>query len=169
MEITLGKYSYGTIHRRGNGNKVIIGAFTSIAENVIFAGGISHNPALITTFPFNCVWPGLSHLTGHPKPPIDDIIVGNDVYIGMSALIMEGVHIGDGAVIGAKAVVTKSIPAYEIWGGIPAKFIKKRFSDSDITKLLKLKWWDKEDTEIEQIAPLLMSNKLEELFKLYNL
>ena len=168
QEITLGKYSYGTVHRRGHGNKVVIGAFVSIGENTIFDGGMSHNPKLITTFPFNCVWSGLSHLTGHPVLR-GDITIGNDCYIGQNSIIMSGVTVGDGGVVGAMSFVTKNIPPYEIWGGVPAKFIKKRFTDEQINKLLELKWWDFEDSEIEKIAPMLMSENIEELFEYYKL
>lgn len=71
------------------------------------------------------------------------IIIGNDVWIGNGVQILEGVTIGDGAIIAAGAVVTKDVEAYCIYGGVPAKFIKKRFSDEQIEKLLELKWWDK--------------------------
>ena len=80
------------------------------------------------------------------------IIIGNDVWIGNGVQILEGVTIGDGAVIAAGAVVTKDVEPYSIYGGVPAKFIKKRFSDDQIAKLLDLKWWDKgEDWILENI------------------
>lgn len=71
-----------------------------------------------------------------------DIVIGNDVWIGYEAVIMAGVTIGDGAIIGARAVVTKDVPPYTIVGGVPAKQIRKRFSDETISELLKVKWWD---------------------------
>ena len=71
-----------------------------------------------------------------------DIIIGNDVWIGYNAIILSGVTIGDGAIIATGAVVTKDVPAYTIVGGIPAKKIKKRFSDEIIQRLQKMKWWD---------------------------
>ena len=71
-----------------------------------------------------------------------DIIIGNDVWIGYEAVIMSGVNIGDGAIIGTRAVVTKDIPPYTIVGGVPAKIIRKRFSDEVISQLLEIKWWD---------------------------
>lgn len=71
-----------------------------------------------------------------------DIVVGNDVWIGFEAVILAGVTIGDGAIIGARAVVTKDVPPYTIVGGVPARPIRKRFSDEDIATLLTLKWWD---------------------------
>lgn len=71
-----------------------------------------------------------------------DIVVGNDVWIGYEAVILSGVTIGDGAVIGARAVVTKDVPPYTIVGGVPAKPIKKRFSEESIKKLQSIRWWD---------------------------
>jgi len=70
-------------------------------------------------------------------------IIGNDVWIGANAIILQGVTIGDGAIVAAGAVVTKDVPPYAIVGGVPAKVIKYRFPDSTIVKLLEIKWWDK--------------------------
>lgn len=71
-----------------------------------------------------------------------DIVIGNDIWIGYEAIVLSGVTIGDGAIIGARAVVTKDVPPYTIVGGIPAKQIRKRFSDEVISKLLELQWWN---------------------------
>jgi virginiamycin A acetyltransferase len=68
-----------------------------------------------------------------------DIVIGNDVWIGYNAIIMSGVKIGDGAIIGIRAIVTKDVPSYTIVGGTPAKVIRKRFGDNTISKLLKIK------------------------------
>ena len=71
-----------------------------------------------------------------------DIVIGNDVWIGYNAIILSGVKIGDGAIVATGAVVTKDVKPYEIVGGIPAKVIRKRFSDEVIIKLQKMKWWN---------------------------
>ena len=71
-----------------------------------------------------------------------DIIIGNDVWIGYEAVILSGVTIGDGAIIGTRAVVTKDVPPYTIVGGVPVKTIRKRFSDDTIAALLQINWWD---------------------------
>ena len=71
-----------------------------------------------------------------------DIVIGNDVWIGYEAVILAGVTIGDGAIIGARAVVTKDVPPYTIVGGVPAKPIRRRFSQQTIECLEKLRWWD---------------------------
>lgn len=82
------------------------------------------------------------------------IILGNDVWIGSHALIMQGVHIGDGGVVAAGAVVTKDVEPYTVVGGIPAKIIKRRFSDDIIDVLLKSKWWDRDEEWIKLYADL---------------
>ena len=79
-----------------------------------------------------------------------DIVIGNDVWIGYEALIMAGVHIGNGAIIGSRAVVTKDVPPYTIVGGVPARPIRKRFDEEVIQKLEALKWWDWSAEEIQQ-------------------
>jgi len=79
--------------------------------------------------------------------------IGNDVWVGMHAMILTGVKIGDGAIIAAGSVVTKDVPSYAIVGGVPAKIIKYRFEPEVINKLLEIKWWDLSDEEI--------SNKIE--------
>ena len=71
-----------------------------------------------------------------------DIVIGNDVWIGYEAVILAGVTIGDGAIIGCRAVVTKDVPPYTIVGGVPAKPIKKRFSEEAISYLLEIQWWN---------------------------
>ena len=85
-----------------------------------------------------------------------DIIIGNDVWIGYEAVIMAGVHIGDGAIIGARAVVTKDVPPYTIVGGTPAKEIRKRFDEDVVKKLLRLQWWDWSIDEIRCYLPHLV-------------
>ncbi|WP_298262452.1 CatB-related O-acetyltransferase [uncultured Lutibacter sp.] len=85
-------------------------------------------------------------------------IIGNDVWIGKNVIILGGVNIGNGAIIASGAVVTKDVPAYHIVGGVPAKIIKKRFSDKLINELQELKWWDKTEKEIEEIKTLFYKN-----------
>lgn len=76
------------------------------------------------------------------------VIIGHDVWIGANALIMGGVNIGDGAVIGAGAVVTKDVEPYSVVVGVPAKEVKKRFDSKVIENILKEKWWDRDHKEL---------------------
>ena len=98
-----------------------------------------------------------------------DIVIGNDVWIGYEALIMAGVHIGNGAIIAARAVVTKDVPPYTIVGGVPAKPIRKRFTDDTIQKMEALKWWDWSYEKIKQCLPYLTSGDIDRLLKNENI
>lgn len=141
-----------------------VGAFCSFAEGVqIFLGG-EHNVNWITTFPFCSFDPVLDAATpGHPKTK-GDITIENDVWVGAYSIILSGVSIGDGAVIGARALVAKDVAPYSVVVGNPACEIKKRFGERQIAYLLRLQWWNWDDALIEEVAPILMSedfNKLE--------
>jgi virginiamycin A acetyltransferase len=132
-------------HYPVNNDKLIIGKFCSIACGAKFlmtSGNHTMQSLSTYTFPiFGEEWDE----TLKPKDAWDnkgDIVIGNDVWIGYDAIIMSGVKIGDGAIIGTRAVVTNHVPPYTIVGGVPAEVIKKRFSDDVIFKLLKIKWWD---------------------------
>lgn len=93
-----------------------------------------------------------------------DIVIGNDVWIGYEAIIMAGVHIGNGAIIATRAVVTKDVPPYTIVGGILAKPIRKRFNDHTIQKLEILKWWDWPIEKIRQNLPHILNSDIDNLF-----
>ncbi|WP_339916625.1 CatB-related O-acetyltransferase [Yeosuana marina] len=126
------------------GDKLIIGKFCMIASGVTFImNGGNHLTEATTAYPFAIFGGDWQHaMEGKSYPSKGDTIIGNDVWIGHDATIMPGVHIGDGAIIATKAVVTKDVEPYTIVGGNPAKPIKKRFSETTISKLLQLKWWD---------------------------
>lgn len=96
-------------------------------------------------------------------------MIGNDVWIGYEALIMAGVHIGNGAIIAARAVVTKDVPPYTIVGGVPARLIRKRFTDDTIQKMEALKWWDWSYEKIKQCLPYLTSGDIDRLLKNENI
>lgn len=129
-----------------NKDKLVLGKFCSIAcgSRFLFTSG-NHSLSSLSTYTF----PVFFEEWGLDKANITDawdnkgdIIIGNDVWIGYEAVIMSGVTIGDGAIIGTRAVVTKDVPPYTIVGGVPAKPIRKRFSEETISRLLELKWWD---------------------------
>ena len=162
----IGRGTYGPlkVHTWGEGAKLRMGAFCSIAPGVqIFLGG-EHRMDWVTTFPFNVLWDAGKHIKGHPHTK-GDVVVGNDVWIGMEAMIMSGVTIGDGAVIGARAVVTKDVPPYTVVVGSPAVAIKKRFDDETIERLLALKWWEWDDSRIEKALPMLLNSDIKAFFE----
>tara|TARA_B110000902_G_C14154773_1_gene530949 strand:- start:198 stop:629 length:432 start_codon:yes stop_codon:yes gene_type:complete len=140
-EYTIGRGTYGKpkIRSWGEGASLEIGSFTSIASGVqLFLGG-NHRIDWVTTFPFNSLWSEAKIITGHPKTN-GNIKIGNDVWLATEAIVMSGVTIGDGAVIGARAVVTKDIPPYAIAVGNPATIVKNRFDDKTIQSLLDIQW-----------------------------
>ena len=133
---------------RGN-NKIqnaTIGKFCSIGPEVCIGLGI-HPTNLKSTYPgfyTRSEYYRVEKLYDFDGEEYKQVEIGNDVWIGARATILDGVKIGDGAVIAAGAVVTKEVPPYAIVGGVPAKVIKYRFSESRIKELLDEKWWDKE-------------------------
>lgn len=129
-----------------NQDQLIIGKFCSIACGAKFVfTSANHTLKSLSTYPFPLFWEeyGLEQkAVTQAWDKKGDIVIGNDVWIGYEAVIMSGVHIGDGAIIGTRAVVTKDVEPYTIVGGVPAKPIKKRFDDERIKKLQSLCWWD---------------------------
>ena len=150
------------IHRE----KLIIGKFCSIACGTKFLFNCAnHTLKSLSTYTFPLFyeeWELESNITTAWDNK-GDIVIGNDVWIGYEAVIMAGVHIGDGAIIAARAVVTKDVPPYTIVGGTPAKEIRKRFDAEVIQQLLMLKWWDWSTDEIRQCLPYIAEGKLNEL------
>ncbi len=127
----------------------VIGKFTSIARQVVI-GVSGHNYKWVTTSPIivdaSYGFIKINHIQLQKKAPT----IGNDVWIGMNAIIMRGVQIGDGAVIAAGSVVTKDVSPYSIVGGNPAKHIKFRFSEDTIERLLEMKWWNWSEDKIRR-------------------
>ncbi|MDR0943737.1 MAG: Vat family streptogramin A O-acetyltransferase [Ruminococcus sp.] len=134
-----------TYHYEYMGDKLIIGKFCSLGKNIeIMMNGVYHRMKSATPYPFYVLgggWekvaPGISEL-----PFKGDTVLGNDIWIGADVTILPGVHIGDGAFIAAKSVVTKNVPPYTIVGGNPAQIIRRRFDEKTIEFLQNLKWWD---------------------------
>ena len=171
MTITIGKYTYGTpnIHPHGIANPadLIIGKFCSIAENVNIFLGHNHRTDWVSTYPFGHINQHVfNRFNGHGHPSTKgNVVIGNDVWIASGVTIMSGVKIGDGAVIAGNSHVIKDVEPYTIVGGNPAKFIKKRFTDSQINDLLEIKWWDFEDYKINELSPLLCNDSIEVFLK----
>ena len=144
------------------GDKLIIGKFCAIASGVTFImNGGNHQLSSLTTYPFSIFQEGWGIADPGSWPYRGDTIIGNDVWIGYQAIIMPGIKIGDGAVIGAKSVITKDVEPYTIVGGNPAEIIRKRFDDKTIKTLLQLQWWNWEPQEITKNLPFLSSGNPE--------
>lgn len=134
-----------------------IGAFCSIAPHVIIGGGRHPTGGYVTTSPLfysahNNPWgsfPGaLDRDSELPKT-----VIGSDVWIGYSAVVLPGVRVGDGAVIGAGAVVTRDVEPYGIVAGVPAKHLRSRFDRADVEWLLANKWWEWPDEQLKRLRP----------------
>lgn len=129
-----------------NRDRLIMGKFCSIACGAKFLfTSANHTQKSLSTYPFPIFFDEWDLDVEDITSAWDrkgDIIIGNDVWIGYEAVIMSGVTIGDGAIIGARSVVTKDIPPYTIVGSVPARQIRRRFSEETIAALLELKWWN---------------------------
>ena len=151
------------IHRE----KLIIGKFCSIACGTKFLFNCAnHSLKSLSTYTFPLFYEEWELEKSNITTAWDnkgDIVIGNDVWIGYEAVIMAGVHIGDGAIIAARAVVTRDVPPYTIVGGTPAKEIRKRFDAEVIEQLLTQKWWDWSTDKIHQCLPYIAEGKLDEL------
>lgn len=173
MPLHRGAHTYGSPLVAGNMNEIYVGKYCSIADTVMFDGGLQHNTQFATTYPLwklGCA----ENRSGMCK---GDTHVGSDVWIGDGAIIMSGVTIGDGAVVGARAVVTKSIGPYEVWGGVPARPLYWRFCEpvykqkgyqkrpEFLDRLLAIKWWDWPEDKVREFAPLMLSEDIETFLK----
>ena len=151
------------IHRE----KLIIGKFCSIACGTKFLFNCAnHTLKSLSTYTFPLFYEEWELEKSNITTAWDNkgnIVIGNDVWIGYEAVIMAGGHIGGGAIIAARAVVTKDVPPYTIVGGTPAKEIRKRFDAEVIEQLLIQKWWDWSTDKIHQCLPYIAEGKLDEL------
>ncbi|MCE9188980.1 CatB-related O-acetyltransferase [Bacteroides fragilis] len=151
------------IHRE----KLIIGKFCSIACGTKFLFNCAnHTLKSLSTYTFPLFYEEWELKKSNITTAWDnkgDIVIGNDVWIGYETVIMAGVHIGDGAIIAAHAVVTKDVPPYTIVGGTPAKEIRKRFDAEVIQQLFMLKWWDWSADKIRKCLPYIAEGKMDEL------
>ena len=153
-----------------NHDRLIIGKFCSIACDAKFIFNCAnHTLKSLSTYTF----PLFFEEWDLPKSEVatawdnkGDIVIGNDVWIGYDAVIMAGVTIGDGAIIGTRAVVVKDVEPYSIVGGIPAKEIRKRFSPDIIARLRKLQWWNWPPEKIQSIIQYIQNGNIEVLEKL---
>ena len=155
--------SHVTHHYDFIGDKLIIGKFCQIAAGVEFVmNGANHQMNAVSTFPFYTLegW-DMKPPAASDMPFKGDTVIGNDVWIGQKATILPGVHIGDGAIIGANSVVASDVEPYSIVVGNPVKLIRYRFDGELTSLLLKFKWWDKPVEEINALIPILTNSDLE--------
>ena len=144
-------------------DKLIIGKFCQIASGVEFMmNDANHQMNAVSTFPFYTLegWE-VEAPEASDMPYKGDTVIGNDVWIGQNAVILPGVHIGDGAIIGANSVVGSDIEPYTVAVGNPVKAVRKRFDGELIELLERFKWWDKSIEEIKELIPVLTSGNLE--------
>lgn len=154
-------------HYPVNRDKLVIGKFCSIACGAKFLfNSANHTMTSLSTYTF----PLFYEEWGLEKEKIAEawdnkgnIVIGNDVWIGYEAVILSGVTIGDGAVIGSRAVVTRDVPPYTIVGGVPARTIRRRFDEQTIEKLLGLKWWHWPEERIKGRIAAIQSGRIEQL------
>ena len=153
--VSVGNASYGELNvvSFNNKSRLKIGHYVSIAQRVTFLLDVEHRLDTISTFPFKSKILG----EGDEATSKGDIIIDDDVWIGYGATIMSGVHIGQGAVIAAGAVVTKDVEPYAIVGGVPAKVIRYRFEENVIKELLKI--------DFEKVDVLFVKGNLQDLYK----
>ena len=152
-----------------NGDKLKIGRFCSIAcgAKFLFTSG-NHTMRSLSNYTFPIFFDEWNLDAKNICSAWDnkgDIVLGNDVWVGYEAVIMSGVTIGNGAIIGTRAVVTKDVPPYTIVGGVPAKPIRKRFDDETIRALENLRWWDWEREKIARSIVAIQNGRLDELEK----
>ncbi|MBR0556513.1 type B chloramphenicol O-acetyltransferase [Ciceribacter sp. L1K23] len=180
--ISVGRYSYYSGYYHGHSfddcarylvpdegaDRLVIGSFCSIGSGAAFimAGNQGHRSDWISTFPF--YWMSeIPEFAGAENgyAPAGDTVIGNDVWIGSEAIIMPGIKVGDGAVIGTRALVTRDVEPYVIVGGNPAKEIRRRFDDRRIGLLLDMKWWDWPDDKLHEVMPILTSGDVDALYR----
>ena len=144
-------------------DKLIIGNYVCIASGVVILMGGNHNhhSEWITVYPF-------AEQIKQSYEPKGDTVIKSDAWIGMNAIIMPGVTIGEGAIVAAGSVVSKDVPPYTIVGGNPAKEIKKRFTDAEINMLMEMRWFDWDRELVEKAMSILSSSSIKLLYDFYN-
>jgi virginiamycin A acetyltransferase len=172
---SIGKFSYGDSSRGecppiivGSEGKatIKIGKFCSVGAGVTILLNSDHRTDWITTYPFKRILQKKNYSAQSENTfSKGDVIIGNDVWIGIDSLILSGVRIGDGAVIGAHSVVTHDVEPYTVTAGNPARAVRKRFDQETIDKLIKIHWWDWEFQRVKENLPLLLSDNLKEFIE----
>jgi lipopolysaccharide transport system ATP-binding protein len=160
--VTIGEFQSGSmprIHKWTNKYTLTIGKFCCMGEGVNIIVDGNHRPDWVSTFPLSRLLLNDFSNLGHPAGK-GNMSIGNDVWIGMNVLILPGVNIGDGAVVAAGAVVAEDVAPYSIVGGVPARFIKSRFTPLQVGWLLNICWWDWDIEKIKENIWLIESDNI---------
>lgn len=149
------RYNFGF-----SGARLVIGKFCQLGHGTTFVfPDANHASAGISTYPFAVLggaWAEALPLAEYPFPAKGDTVVGSDVWFGYESLIMPGITIGHGAIIAARAVVTRDVPPYAIVAGNPAQVVRLRFDEARVRELLDMAWWDWPEEQIQARIPELV-------------
>jgi virginiamycin A acetyltransferase len=158
----IGEWTYGDplVLSWGQGTSLYVGKFCSIAAGTTIMLGGEHQVNWVTTYPFAELISGFG-AEARQGSSKGDVVIENDVWIGLNALILSGVSIGNGAIVGAGSVVTKNVAPYSIVAGNPARHLRYRVPQDSIDKLQRIAWWTWPIDDIRRFAPLLLSGDIE--------
>ena len=164
---SIGAYSYGRPKVRfpNSGRALTIGRYCSIADGVEILLGGDHRLDWITTYPFAAMgglWPDADAPRDYHASR-GDVVIGHDVWLGSGCMILSGVSVGHGAVVAARAVVTRDVPPYAVVAGNPARIVRRRFDEATVAALLEAAWWDLPHAAVRDLVPLLSSGRAEAL------
>ncbi|WP_092046222.1 CatB-related O-acetyltransferase [Methylobacterium pseudosasicola] len=164
---SIGSYSYGRPKVRfpESGRRLTIGRYCSIADKVEILLGGDHRLDWASTYPFAAMR-GLFPGVGAPEDyhaSRGDVVIGHDVWLGSGCMILSGVTIGHGAVVAARAVVTRDVPAYAVVAGNPARVVRCRFDEATVAALVETAWWDLPHDAVTRLVPLLQSGRIADL------
>ncbi|SIQ21959.1 MULTISPECIES: CatB-related O-acetyltransferase [unclassified Bosea (in: a-proteobacteria)] len=165
-QFAIGPFTYGRpkVRFSESGARLVIGRYGSIADGVEILLGGNHRLDWVTSYPFPALprlWPKAAGITGFDATR-GDVVIGHDVWLGSQCMVMSGVTIGHGAVVAARAVVTKDVPPYAIVAGNPGRVVRLRFDEATVASLLETRWWELPKDRIEALLPLLLSDRIAE-------
>ncbi len=150
-----------------NRERLVIGKYCSVACGAKFMfTSANHTAGSLSTYPFPIFFEEWGLDVQDISEAWDnkgDIIIGSDVWIGYEAVIMQGVTVGDGAVIGSRAVVTKDVEPYSVTAGVPARPVRKRFGEDTVRKLMEIRWWDWPDERVRENLDAIRKGRTDEL------
>ena len=164
---SIGAYSYGRPKVRfpENGRRLTIGRYCSIADKVEILLGGNHRTDWVSTYPFAAMqglWPDLDAPEDYHASR-GDVVIGHDVWLGSGCMILSGVTVGHGAVVAARAVVTRDVPPYAVVAGNPARVVRHRFDAATAEALVTAAWWDLPHADVTRLVPLLQRGDVKAL------